>query len=141
MYKSILKKEKNIIGWYLIDARNKILGRLATKIVYYLQGKHKGNYLPYLNIGDYVIVINARDILVSGNKKTKKFYYRHSGYIGNLRCISFKEMLFRNPANIIKLAVKGMLPKNIISRYSFKRLKIYSGNYHKHAAQKPIFLD
>ncbi len=128
-------------NWYLINAKNKILGRLVTKIVYYLLGKNTPNYLPYLNRGDYVIVINARYVLVSGNKRNNKFYYRHSGYVGNMRCFSFNQMINKNPEYIIRVAVKGMLPKNSLSSLIMsKKLKIYANKNHQHHAQKPILL-
>ncbi len=135
------KKKVSSLNWYLVNAKNKILGRLASKISIILMGKNKSNYLPNINIGDYVVVINASKILVTGNKKFDKIYYSHSGYVGNLKSITFKEMLNKSPEYIIKKAIKGMLPKNILGNLMLKKLKIYSGYFHKHGSQKPILID
>ncbi|QJC30611.1 50S ribosomal protein L13 [Enterobacteriaceae endosymbiont of Neohaemonia nigricornis] len=132
---------KNNHQWYLINAKDRILGRLSTKIVYYLQGKHKAIYAPYLDVGDYVIVINAKYIKITGNKYKNKFYYSHSGYAGGLKKISYEKLLILNPKKIIQHAIKGMLPKNKISNVFFKRLKIYSENIHKHIAQQPNIIN
>ncbi len=129
------------MNWYLIDAENKILGRLATKISIILMGKNSSNYLPYFDICNYVILINSSKIIVTGNKINNKMYYRHSGYVGNLKCISFLNMLKKSPNYIIKKAVKGMLPKNILGHRMLGRLKIYTGVNHKHNSQKPICID
>ncbi len=134
-------KKKNIkFNWYLIDATDKILGRLSTKIALYLMGKHKYYYLPYLNLGDYVVVINVKKILVTGNKFNDKKYYSHSGYIGGLKVISFRDMLIKCPEKIIKHSVKGMLPKGSLGRSMLKKLKVYPGKDHKHISNKFILI-
>lgn len=125
----------------MINCENRILGRLATKVVYFLMGKNKCNYSPHKDIGDFVILINAKKILVTGNKNNSKIYYRHSGYIGNLKSISFKDMLNKSPEYIIKSAIKGMLPKNYLGYCYLKKLKIYSYSDHLHYSQKPILID
>lgn len=128
---SVLKK------WHLLNADGCILGRLATKIAMILMGKNKISYMNHMNVGDYVVVINAKKIIVSGNKKQDKLYYRHSGYMGGLKTINFDKLLSIYPEKIIFYAVKGMLPKSILGRKMLKRLKIYSYDKHFHAAQKP----
>ncbi len=112
-----------------------------TKVVNLLLGKYKYNYLPYKLNYDYVILINVRYIIVTGNKKKNKKYYRHSGYVGNLKTISFEQMMIKSPKYIIRHAIKGMLPKNYIGKNCLKKLKIYSSNFHLHTAQKPILID
>ncbi len=129
------------INWYLLDAKDKILGRLITKIVYLLLGKNKFNYLPYKISYNYVILINIKKIIVTGKKKEKKNYYRHSGYVGNLKTISFENMMYKNPKYIILHALKGMLPKNYIGRCCIKRLKIYYNSFHLHNSQKPVLVN
>lgn len=131
----------NKINWYLIDSKNKILGRLITKVVYFLMGKHKCNYLPYVDNGDFVILINTKYIKVTGNKIKNKIYYSHSGYVGNLKSISFEKMIIKSPKYIITHCVKGMLPKNKLGRKFIKRLKIYSDSNHLHISQKPILIN
>ncbi|QJC31440.1 50S ribosomal protein L13 [Enterobacteriaceae endosymbiont of Macroplea mutica] len=125
-------------SWYLINAKEQILGRLATKIVYYLIGKHKVAYTPSIDIGDYVIVINAQKINITGNKRKNKFYFSHSGYSGGFKKISFEKLISINPQKIIHHAVKGMLPKNKIGCMVLKRLKIYADKTHQHQAQQHI---
>ncbi len=127
--------------WYLVDAKNKILGRLVSKIAFILIGKNKFNYLPYVDNSDYIILINASKILVTGNKLKNKRYYFHSGYVGNMKSITLGDMLKKSPEFIIKHAIKGMLPKNILSNKKIKKLKIYSGNSYKEHAQKPILIN
>ncbi|QJC29736.1 50S ribosomal protein L13 [Enterobacteriaceae endosymbiont of Plateumaris pusilla] len=134
-------KIKNKHNWYLIDAQEKILGRLATIIAHYLMGKHKTTYSPHIDGGDYITVINAEKIQVTGNKRKNKIYYSHSGYSGGIKKISFNELITKHPNRVIKHAVKGMLPKNKIGYLILKRLKIYSGNKHKHTAQKHHILN
>lgn len=126
--------------WYCIDAKNKILGRLATKVACYLTGKHKEIYTPHIDTGDYIIILNASKIKVTGNKNIKKKYYHHTGYIGGIKSILFKDMLIKNPKKIIKLAVKGMLPKGSLGRIMLNKLKIYINDIHINFAQKPKFL-
>lgn len=128
---SVLKK------WHLLDADGCILGRLATKIAMILMGKNKISYMNHMNIGDYVVVINAKKVIVSGNKKQDKLYYTHSGYMGGLKVTNFDKLLSIYPERIIFSAVKGMLPKNILGRKMLKRLKIYSSDKHFHVAQNP----
>ena len=121
--------------WYVIDARDKILGRLATERARLLMGKNKAMFSRHLDTGDYVIVINAGKVRVSGNKEKQKFYYRHSGYPGGLKSISLEEMLKTKPERVIEYAVKGMLPKNRLGNSMIKKLKVYAGDSHPHLAQ------
>ncbi|CAL4322196.1 50S ribosomal protein L13 [Buchnera aphidicola] len=127
--------------WYCVDASNKVLGRLSTKVSYYLRGKHKVEYSPHLDVGDYIIIINAAKVIVTGKKKINKFYYRHTGYIGGIKKISFQDMLLKYPEKIIRIAVKGMLPKGPLGQSMFRKLKVYAFNIHDHEAQKPQFLN
>jgi large subunit ribosomal protein L13 len=127
--------------WYVIDATNKTLGRLATKIADYLRGKHKPEYTPNMDLGDYIIVINAEKVSVTGNKAKDKIYYHHSGYIGGMKAINFEKLLQKKPEQVIEKAIKGMLPKNPLGRKMFKKLKVYAGSVHQHGAQQPVFLD
>ena len=123
--------------WYVVDATGKTLGRMATEIAHRLRGKHKPIYTPHVDTGDYIIVVNADKVQVTGNKAANKMYYRHTGYIGNLKSISFEKMQAKTPGRVIELAVKGMLPKNPLGRAMFRKLKVYSGPDHQHAAQQP----
>jgi large subunit ribosomal protein L13 len=123
--------------WYVVDAEGKTLGRLASQVALRLRGKHKPEYTPHVDTGDYIVVINAEKIHVTGRKATDKMYYHHSGYIGNLKSISFDKLLAKAPERIIQTAVKGMLPKNSLGRTMFKKLKVYAGSEHNHAAQQP----
>lgn len=127
--------------WYIVDANNKILGRLSSNITKYLIGKHKPEYAPYIDIGDYVIVVNSKLVSVSGKKRIQKIYYRHTGYIGGIKQSVFKHMIMRYPNRVIEIAVKGMLPKNSLGRVMFNRLKVYSEFSHPHLAQSPKILD
>jgi len=127
--------------WYLIDAEGKTLGRLASEIAKILRGKHKPIYSPHLDCGDYVIVINAEKIRVTGRKLDQKIYYRHSGYPGGLKSITLREQLAKHPERVIKAAVKGMLPKNRLGRKMLKKLKVYAGASHPHQAQQPKVLE
>lgn len=126
--------------WFVIDVDGKTLGRVATRIATILQGKHKAMYTPSMDTGDFVIVLNASKIKVTGKKEEQKIYYRHSGYIGGLKEISFRRMLEKKPEKIIELAVKGMLPKGRLGRQMIKKLKVYAGAEHPHEAQaaKPL---
>lgn len=128
-------------NWLLIDASNKTLGRLASKIAHILRGKHKPEYVPNLDFGDYVVVINAEKIKVTGNKFKDKNYYHHSGYPGGIKEISFDKLLNKSPEDILKIAVKGMLPKGPLGRKVFSKLKIYKGAEHPHKAQQPQLLE
>ncbi len=123
--------------WFVVDASGKTLGRLATEIASILRGKHKPIYTPHVDCGDFVIVINADKIRVTGKRLDQKIYYRHSGYIGGLKKISLRRMLDTHPERVLQLAVKGMLPKNRLGRKMFKKLKVYAAPTHPHTAQKP----
>jgi large subunit ribosomal protein L13 len=124
-------------AWHVIDATDVVLGRLATHAATLLRGKHKPIYAPHMDTGDFVIVVNAEKIAVSGNKRTDKFVYRHSGYPGGLRKRSFGEMLDTRPERLLEKVVKGMLPKNKLGRAQAKKLKVYAGPSHPHEAQQP----
>jgi len=128
-------------GWYVVDAQGKVLGRLATQIAMRLRGKHKPEYTPHVDTGDYIVVINAGKVAVTGNKMTDKIYHWHTGYIGNMKHTSLGKMLQEHPERAIETAVKGMLPKNPLGRAMFKKLKVYAGAEHKHTAQQPQKLD
>ncbi len=123
--------------WYIVDAKDKILGRLATRIALILQGKNKPGYTPFLLTGDYVVVINAEQIKVTGNKMIKKIYDKYSGFPGGRKEISLQRLMEKNPAKVIELAVKGMLPKNNLAKQMLKSLKVYPGEGHPHVAQNP----
>ncbi|MBC7195855.1 50S ribosomal protein L13 [Deferribacteraceae bacterium V6Fe1] len=123
--------------WYLVDANDKILGRLATRIAMILMGKNKPVYTPFMDTGDFVVVVNAEKIKVTGKKLTDKVYYAYSGYFGGLKEKTLEQMLDRKPEEVIRLAVKRMLPKNRLGRQMLKKLKIYSGSEHPHSAQQP----
>ncbi len=123
--------------WYLVDAEGKTLGRLATQIADTLRGKRKPQYTPHIDTGDFVIVVNAEKIHVTGNKLDQKRYYRHSGYPGGLRSRTLREQLDRRPTEVLRVAVKGMLPKNRLARQQITKLKIYAGPEHPHEAQNP----
>jgi len=124
--------------WHVIDASGRTLGRLATEIAQLLKGKHKPIYAPHLDTGDYVIVVNAEKVRVTGNKAKQKVYYRHSGYPGGLKAITFEKMMEKHPARIIEQAVRGMLPKNPLGRAMFRKLKVYDGPTHPHQAQVKV---
>jgi large subunit ribosomal protein L13 len=127
--------------WYLVDAEGKTLGRLATQIADTLRGKRKPQYTPHVDTGDFVIVVNAEKIQVTGNKLDQKRYYRHSGYPGGLRSRTLREQLERRPTEVLRVAVKGMLPKNRLARQQITKLKIYAGPEHPHEAQNPKSLE
>lgn len=127
--------------WFVVDAEDQILGRLATRIASVLRGKHKPMFTPHLDTGDYVVVINAEKIRLSGDKAEKKEYFRHSGYVGGGRHIPFKRMLQTHPDRVIRLAVKGMLPKNKLGRRMRKKLRVYAGSEHPHESQQPKQLE
>jgi large subunit ribosomal protein L13 len=124
-------------AWYLIDAEGKTLGRLASECARRLRGKHKPQYTPHVDTGDYLVVVNAEKIRVTGNKLQDKMYHRHTGYIGHLRSTSLAKMLDTHPERVIEAAVKGMLPHNPLGRAMIKKLKVYAGPEHRHAAQQP----
>ena len=127
--------------WYVIDATDVVLGRLASKVAHMLKGKHKPQYQPHTDEGDYIIVINEKKIKVTGNKLSDKIYYKHTGYIGNMKETPLGKMLDKKPDFVIKNAVKGMLPKNPLGRSMIKKLKIYESDTHGHGAQKPTALE
>lgn len=126
--------------WYIVDAQDKTLGRLATEIAMRLRGKHKPEYTPHVDTGDYIVVINAEKIGVTGRKMQDKMYYRHTGYIGNLKSTSLEKLLAYRPEQVLRLAVKGMMPRTPLSRQMQKKLKIYAGTEHPHTAQQPVEL-
>ncbi len=127
--------------WYVVDAEGKALGRLATEIALRLRGKHKPEYTPHVDTGDYIVVVNAEKIGVTGNKEKDKMYYHHTGYIGNLKSVSLGKLREMHPERIIESAVKGMLPKNSLGRSMFKKMKVFVGAEHTHQAQQPKILD
>ena len=127
-------RERN---WYVVDATGLTLGRLATQIANTLRGKRKPEYTPHIDVGDFVVVVNAEKVSVTGNKRAEKRYYRHSGYPGGLRSRTLDEMLERRPEEVMRLAVKGMLPRTRLGRAQLRKLRVYAGPDHPHAAQKP----
>jgi large subunit ribosomal protein L13 len=127
--------------WYLVDADGKTLGRLASEIARRLRGKHKAQYTPHVDTGDYIVVVNAEKIRVTGNKLQNKMYHHHTGYIGNLKSINLAKLLEKAPERALEHAVKGMLPRNPLGRAMLGKLRIYAGTEHRHAAQQPRTLD
>ena len=123
--------------WYVVDAAEKTLGRLATQLAFRLRGKHKAEYTPHADTGDYIVVINAEKVRVTGRKLTDKFYHHHTGYLGSLKTTSLQKLLDEHPERVIEFAVKGMLPKNPLGRKMFKKLHVFAGAKHPHAAQQP----
>ena len=123
--------------WYVVDAEGKTLGRMATEIARRLRGKHKPEYTPHVDTGDYIIVVNAEKVRVTGNKAKDKMYYRHTGYPGGLRSMSFEKMVVHAPERTVEFAVKGMLPKGPLGRAMYSKLKVYAGTEHPHQAQQP----
>lgn len=127
--------------WYVVDASGKTLGRLSTEIARRLRGKHKPEYTPHVDTGDYIVVVNAAKIRVTGNKLKDKMYHRHTGYIGNLKSISLEKLLDESPERALEYAVKGMLPRGPLGRKMLSKLRVYGGPEHEHAAQQPISLE
>ena len=127
--------------WFVVDAADKTLGRLASQIAHHLRGKHKPEYTPHIDTGDYVVVINAEKIRVTGAKAKDKLYHHHTGYPGGIKSISFEKLIDKAPERVIQGAVKGMLPRNPLGRAMFKKLKVYAGAEHPHAAQQPQVLN
>jgi len=127
--------------WFVVDATGKTLGRLSTEIAQRLRGKHKPEYTPHVDTGDYVVVVNAEKIRVTGNKLKDKMYHRHTGYIGNLKSVSLEKMLDETPERVLENAVKGMLPRGPLGRRMFSKLRVFKGPEHDHAAQQPIPLE
>ena len=140
--KTFSAKPADVVNeWYVVDAEGKTLGRLATELARRLRDKHKAEYTPHVDTGDYIIVVNAEKIHTTGNKLQKKIYYKHTGYVGHLKQVTLGKMLEEKPENVLELAVKGMLPKNPLGRAMFKKLKIFAGATHTHSAQQPKVLD
>ena len=127
--------------WYVVDAEGKTLGRLASEIALRLRGKHKPEYTPHVDCGDYIVVVNAEKIQVTGNKAEGKIYYSHSGFPGGLKSISFEKLIVRKPEMVIESAVRGMLPRGPLGRAMFRKMKVFTGAQHNHAAQQPQVLD
>jgi large subunit ribosomal protein L13 len=139
--KTYVAKEQEVEKkWYLVDAKDIVLGRLATQIAVRLRGKHKPIFTPHTDTGDFVVVINADKVVLTGNKWDNKIYYRHSGYIGGLKQISARKLMEKKPDQVLYMAVKRMLPKNSLGRRQLKKLKIYAGSEHPHEAQNPQLL-
>lgn len=139
--KTVNVKPANITkNWLVVDAEGKVLGRLASEVAYFLRGKHKPTFTPHLDGGDFVVIVNAEKVKLTGNKYEDKMYYHHTGYIGGIKGQSAREILEKKPENLLRTAVKGMLPKNKLGRKMFKNLKVYSGSEHPHSAQKPVAL-
>jgi len=128
-------------NWYIVDATGKTLGRLASEIARRLRGKHKPEYTPHMDTGDYIVVLNASKVRVTGNKGDDKIYHRHTGYIGGIKSETFNQLLARKPEAVIETAVKGMLPSGPLGRDMFRKLKVYAGGEHNHAAQQPEALE
>ena len=142
--KTYIAKDKEILEskkWYVVDAENQILGRMASQIASILKGKHKPIYSPHQDVGDYVVVVNAEKIKVTGNKLKNKIYYRHSGYPGGQKATSLQQMIQKHPSRVIELAVKRMLPKNALGRKMLLKLKVFAGSEHSHTAQQPEVLE
>jgi large subunit ribosomal protein L13 len=135
------RKETVTRQWYIVDAAGKTLGRLCTEIANRLRGKHKPEFTPHVDTGDYIVVVNAEKIVVTGKKTTDKLYQHHTGYPGGIKSISFDKLLLKSPEMIIEKAVKGMMPKNKLSRAMLSKLKVYAGNDHPHSAQQPTLLE
>ena len=135
------KPAEVIRDWYLVDASGKTLGRLASEIARRLRGKHKAEYTPHVDTGDYIVVVNAEKIHASGNKMKDKMYHHHTGYIGGLKSVNMEKLLQTHPERVLEKAVKGMMPKGPLGQQMFSKLKVYAGTEHKHAAQQPVPLD
>jgi len=131
------KAESVSRDWFVVDADGKTLGRLASEIAHRLRGKHKAEYTPHVDTGDYIVVVNAEKIRVTGAKSTDKMYHHHTGYLGGIRSMSFEKLIDKAPERVIQRAVKGMLPRNPLGRAMFSKLKVYAGGEHPHAAQQP----
>lgn len=128
-------------NWFVVDAEGKVLGRLASEIATRLRGKHKPNFSPHMDVGDFIVVVNADKVKLTGNKLDGKSYYRHSGYIGGIKEMTAREVLEKKPTELLRMAVKGMLSKNSLGRRQLKKLKVYTGTEHPHAAQQPVALE
>jgi len=140
--KTYSAKAENVArDWFVVDAADKTLGRLASEIAHRLRGTHKAEYSPHVDTGDYIVVVNAEKVRVTGAKATDKMYHHHTGYPGGLKSISFEKLIAKAPERIIQGAVKGMLPRNTLGRAMFKKLKVYAGSEHPHTAQQPQALN
>lgn len=140
--KSYMQKKETVErNWYVIDATDVTLGRLASKVAHILRGKHKATFTPHIDCGDYVIITNANKVKLTGNKLDKKLYYNHSGYTGGLRIRKASEMIEKYPVEMVERAVKGMLPNGRLGRAMYKKLFVYEGETHPHMAQKPVVLE
>ena len=137
----VAKPETVKRDWYVVDAEGKTLGRLATEIARRLRGKHKAEYTPHVDTGDYIVVVNAEKVAVTGNKAQDKMYYSHTGFPGGIKSISFEKLIAKKPEMVIQKAVKGMLPRGPLGRAMFRKLKVYAGAEHNHTAQQPKQLD
>ncbi len=137
----VAKPETVKRDWYVVDAEGKTLGRLASEIASRLRGKHKAEYTPHVDTGDYIIVVNAEKVAVTGNKAKDKMYHRHTEFPGGLKSFSFEKLIERKPEMVLELAVKGMLPRGPLGRAMYRKLKVYAGAEHNHAAQQPKVLD
>ncbi|QXO16932.1 MULTISPECIES: 50S ribosomal protein L13 [Vibrio] len=137
----VAKPETVKRDWYVVDAEGKTLGRLASEIASRLRGKHKAEYTPHVDTGDYIIIVNAEKVAVTGNKAKDKMYHRHTEFPGGLKSTSFEKLIERKPEMVLELAVKGMLPKGPLGRAMYRKLKVYAGAEHNHAAQQPKVLD
>jgi len=137
----VAKEQEVTKKWYLVDAQDKVLGRLATQLAMRLRGKHKPIFTPHADTGDFIVVVNADKVVLTGKKWDNKIYYRHSGYTGGLKQISARKLREKKPGAILRFAVKGMLPKNTLGRRQLKKLKIYAGSDHPHQAQQPEKLE
>lgn len=135
------KSEQVKRNWFVVDANNKVLGRLAADIAHRLRGKHKPEFTPHVDTGDYIVVVNAEKVALTGNKINNKKYYRHTGHPGGIKETSFKEMIEKYPTRVIETAVRGMLPRNKLGRAMFSKLKVYAGEQHEHQAQQPKTLN
>jgi large subunit ribosomal protein L13 len=135
------KAEEVTHDWFVVDASDKTLGRLASEIAHRLRGKHKAEYTPHVDTGDYIVVINAEKVRVTGAKAKDKMYYHHTGFIGGIKSISFEKLIDKAPERVLQTAVKGMLPRNPLGRAMFKKLKVYAGTEHPHTAQQPQALN
>ena len=135
------KPEEVRRDWFVVDATDKTLGRLATELASRLRGKHKPEFTPHVDTGDHIVVVNASRIHVTGNKMADKTYYRHTGYVGNLKSITLEKLMEKSPEQVITIAVKGMLPKNRLGRAMLKKLRVFAGPEHSHTAQQPQPLD
>ena len=135
------KKEELEHQWYLVNAEGRVLGRLASGVAKILKGKNKPTYTPHLDTGDFIVVVNAEKVSLTGKKLKDKIYYHHTGYPGGIKAVSAEKLLAKKPAEMIRMAVKGMLPKNSLGRQMLRKLKVYAGPNHPHGAQKPIPLE